>query len=57
VVKMPTCPMCGKKMTQDEDDFDVEFGLWWCDECGINTDSFRYREAMERKKEYDRNWR
>jgi len=49
--------MCGKKMTQDEDDFDVEFGLWWCDECGINTDSFRYREAMERKKEYDRNWR
>ena len=38
------CPLCGRKMVDEED-------LLWCDECGINEDSYTFHQMKRREKE------
>ena len=40
------CPLCDGPMTEEE-------GLWWCDVCGINEDSYGYKEALENKRRWE----
>jgi ribosomal protein L37AE/L43A len=39
---MYKCPYCGRLMTEEE-------GLYWCDECGINIDSYTYKQGIDKQ--------
>lgn len=40
------CPLCGGSLTEEE-------GLLWCDVCGINEDSYSFKEALENKQRWE----